>query len=677
MAEDLDITEVAYTKLQIDQQRIDDDAARDLLLNAKVSVQTLGSPTGTARLGADGRHEPIEIPFTNIVEIDDVENVTTVINPKRLHYIINKDTVSASAIGAPNGVAPLDSNSLIPYENLPAIPISKVYVVETFQELLDMAAIINEGDRGIVTLDLDPAKNGEWVAKKDNPSLASDWDLLPNLSAVQSVNGLTGDVVINSITESAANAINIASNTANISLLIDEVEPNTAAVVELQAASVYSNAAGTDVDLILDNGIYICDTNLPEVFTEAIVRVINSGFDQTITQEASDYAVNDTFWFRRSDDLGVTWGPWVEQLASITSSISTLEAKQADREFLAIEPTGFDLRDNDYHGIMEMCPLASAGNYWRVDEHNVFTHITGATTFGDGVTPLADRTFLHRPSITHGEIWFWSDGVKFVKTTPQTILLSNVSTKQIIVYDTSGELMLETIVHDAISVNTIVCVITGNPSLQQKVVFANERHGLDMSGATHEMLHETFGAQWGTGLQVSGLANNGNTFISVSAGVIWDEDLKHSVGAVLDAPFIYRDVNGDWALETIGSVVTSTNDLAFVNGGAADALYNRDNGDGTWSLVDTGADYVIMHMFATNDAEFPIFKVVGQNLYADRDAARRNLDGEVTFLAEGELPTPEFLHLCSYILDGTGAIETGLDGEIYVDFRHGYPVSRF
>ena len=84
MAEDLDITEVAYTKLQIDQQRIDDDAARDLLLNAKVSVQTLGSPTGTARLGADGRHDPIEIPFTDIVEIDDIENVTTVVNPKPL-----------------------------------------------------------------------------------------------------------------------------------------------------------------------------------------------------------------------------------------------------------------------------------------------------------------------------------------------------------------------------------------------------------------------------------------------------------------------------------------------------------------------------------------------------------------------------------------------------------------
>ena len=441
-------------------------------------------------------------------------------------------------------------------------------------------------------------------------------------------------------------------------------------------AGKYTDKSGVNPDTIIENGLYVID--------DGFLRVATSNFDNTIVQELNTSA-------RTSPDGGATWTAWVDKSAELDVRVSDLEAYTAQSFELATQPTGFDLRDHDYHGILELCPLASGGMYWRIDENNVYSKITSATTFGDGVTPLADGTLCHRPTAVHGEIKFWNNGTKHIKTESVLIQLQNISDKQIVVYKNDGSIGFATTVSDAISVDTIICIVTGNPTSGQKVVFANERHGLDMSGATHEMLHETLGARWGDGLEVVGISDNGNTFQSLAVGTIWDEDLKHTVEAVATAPFIYRDVLGDWAIESDGAwseldgkftqasspVVRTTNTLRLNVDALADCVYNKEEVNGDWSLVDTGADYVIMHFFATNDAEFPVFKVVGQNLYPDRTTARQRLDGEISTFKEGELPSPEFLHLFSYILDGVGNIETGIDAEVYVDFRHGYPIARY
>ncbi len=469
--------------------------------------------------------------------------------------------------------------------------------------------------------------------------------------------------------------------------------------VALDIASKYTDELGTNVDTINTSGVYVVDTNLPSALGgSAIMEVVESNDSDLITQEAFDYQRKSVSWFRKSLDSGATWDVWNDEADPATVATTIIDdmvinmvadghttgeivtglEKSILTSLATIEPTGFDLEDHSYHGIMELCHDASSGMYWRIDENNVYSEITGATTYGDGVTPLADRTFSHRPGAS-GEIRFWYHGIPTTLTTAQTLLLTNVHTKQIIVYkDNAGtiELDFDDNVHSAISVDAIVAVVTGNPTLQQKVVFANERHGKDMNHATHEMLHSTIGAQYGDGLKVIGLVDNGNTFTEITSGSLWDEDIYHTLDTTTDAPFAYRDANGHWMLETNGSIV-STNELAFTNSGAGDAFYNLDNGDGTWSILDTGADYVAMHIFATNDAEYPIFKVVGQTLYTDRTIARNHLDGAASLLREGELPTPEFLHLYSYIVDGNGNIELGIDGEIYVDYRAGYPSGRY
>ena len=86
-----------------------------------------------------------------------------------------------------------------------------------------------------------------------------------------------------------------------------------------------------------------------------------------------------------------------------------------------------------------------------------------------------------------------------------------------------------------------------------------------------------------------------------------------------------------------------------------------------------------MHIIYSGDAEYPYVKVIGQNLYADRATARQQLNAEISNLQLEGMPSPEFKFLYSMIIhnESTGQIETGADGEIYVDWRLGLPISRY
>ena len=89
---DIELTSLVYTKVEIESQRTFDKAETDTLLHLKVDTQSLGSPSGTARLNNTGTHEPVEIPFSSVAEVQDPTNETTVVNPKRLHYMLGAST---------------------------------------------------------------------------------------------------------------------------------------------------------------------------------------------------------------------------------------------------------------------------------------------------------------------------------------------------------------------------------------------------------------------------------------------------------------------------------------------------------------------------------------------------------------------------------------------------------
>jgi len=360
-------------------------------------------------------------------------------------------------------------------------------------------------------------------------------------------------------------------------------------------------------------------------------------------------------------------GPW---LTNEGARIDALEDAQAGSH----DPTGYDLRDPDSQGIMELCPSAVGGKVWRIDQNGAFTELLGQVTFGDGVTPLADRTFAHYPVPGH-TIKVWHVGVLTELSTAQTLQLPATPGIQPIAYNTAGALIIDHSIYDLIRVHAITAVVTGNPTLGDKVVFASERHGKEMSNATHYLEHMTIGARWGSGMDITGLTDGGDTFAEISAGEIFDEDLCIARAKVTACPFIYRDADGDWARSAVVD-----DKLAYFHGGS-DVVWNRDNGDGTWDMVPIASttDYVIMLMFATNDAEHPVFKVVGQQMYTSRAVARERISSEIVRLKMDSIPTPEFAAMYVYIVRGgaSGAILKGADDEVYYDYRDTFPAKMF
>lgn len=211
----IDYNTIIYNKTEIDAIELAETTRVDAALDTKAASSDIGSPSGIASLDPDGKVDLIELPIASLIESEDDTNSTTLITPERLQYQIATKAVSADTIGAANGIAPLGADSLVPAINLPAIPTHQTFIVSTLQDMYDLPLTntVSAGDRAIVTAeptDVGGNLNGEYVAEIDTPA-AGNWAKLPNLSLVSSVNGATGDVVITTITESAANAVDIAA----------------------------------------------------------------------------------------------------------------------------------------------------------------------------------------------------------------------------------------------------------------------------------------------------------------------------------------------------------------------------------------------------------------------------------------------------------------------------------
>ncbi len=372
----------------------------------------------------------------------------------------------------------------------------------------------------------------------------------------------------------------------------------------------------------------------------------------------------------------------VELMALIDSTADVNILTDAEKELVAnlltdtaAKVQGFDTGSPDSMGTMEFCLSAASGVFWRIDQYNTHSSFVGQTHFGDG-TALADRMFIQYPSEGMSSFSFWNRGKLYTKTVTQTLVLDNVAHVHLVAYDSTGTLAQSPSTEVAITNDTLCTVININPTHNKKVIFANERHGRYMSSATHLLEHETTGARCQrSGFTLHGVVNNSTEFTLIEGGTVYDEDIHNIIEATYSAVFAWREgADGDWMISA-----TADSKLGYKNE-YDEVCYNiYDNDSNEWELKPIGSDYVVMHMFATNDGENGIFKIVGQNLYPDRTAARQNLFGDASTIEIGELPSPEFVHLYSMIInsESNGTIETGPDKEIYVDFRMSYPISRY
>ena len=232
---DIELNTLVYEKPEIDAMMGVEGIRVDTAISLKLDKHEAGAPSGVGTLDPSGKQTRQEIPFSTLIESDDVTNNDTVMSPQRVIYQINKRSVKTADIGVAGGIAPLGSNALVPDIYLPPTRSVKTYVVQLVVDMhnLPLTHIVKEGDRCVVTSDTPVTLNGEYVAKVDTPQ-STDWDHLPNLSTITSVNGQTGVVDITTITESAANKVDITAMNAKVISNTDDVNLLNAKTIDLE-----------------------------------------------------------------------------------------------------------------------------------------------------------------------------------------------------------------------------------------------------------------------------------------------------------------------------------------------------------------------------------------------------------------------------------------------------------
>lgn len=190
----------------------------------------------------------------------------------------------------------------------------------------------------------------------------------------------------------------------------------------------------------------------------------------------------------------------------------------------------------------------------------------------------------------------------------------------------------------------------------EHIYFADERHGIHMGTSTHMYLHTTRGAQFDRGLKLVGFdvdgggSSNTHAQFTSESGVIWDEDIKITIPAQTTFPVFYQ-LGSVWKAKTPDSyAVIYSGQEGFVGTTIA---YNLFSG-GAWSLqaVDSNK-FMLVHIFATNNIEFPLVAVLGIEQYDNKTDARNNIKIETQQL--GGLPFAEFAPVGSVIFQTNNA----------------------
>ena len=318
----------------------------------------------------------------------------------------------------------------------------------------------------------------------------------------------------------------------------------------------------------------------------------------------------------------------------------------------------------------------------REAQNTVTNEPTGFATRTESTTSFSDsgpdRTFTIAP--TGASFEFYVKGVKFTKTSAETIQIPNLAGNHFIYYNASGVLSTTQVGGSVLfKENALLSVVYWNTDTNTHSYFAEERHGLVMDGETHSYLHTVFGAQYLSGLALENFVVNGDGSLATHAqftadeGTIRDEDLLLTLPAQTQIPVLYRQ-GTLWRKKAADSFPVIYSGTAGYTGASGRLPYNELI-SGSWQLTQVAnSGFVLVHLFGTNDKETPIVAIQGVAEYISVAAARIAASTEITSLSG--LPFAEFVALGTVVFETANTYTNtpkarvrSLNGGDYIDFR--------
>lgn len=299
------------------------------------------------------------------------------------------------------------------------------------------------------------------------------------------------------------------------------------------------------------------------------------------------------------------------------------------------------------------------------------------------------RTFSITP--TGASFSIWSDDFEFVFDVAQTVVITDTEGIWYFYFDSAGVLQATQTYSTRLYLGPDVWVSYGYWDAVNKEMVLDifdERHGMQMDGATHLHWHEYIGAAYGSGFSLNSLLVdqgppvNLDTYaqFGVDSGVFQDEDKQLTASAVLSTtglPILYLDGAGGVNLRETSQAGYSVQTDVGAGVGATGRLVYNDITTGTRVVVPDN-DFVLCHVFATgaNTDAKRIYAVMGQDTYSNKNDAEDGANTEIANLKQ-LLPVQEFLPIATVIFQTsdtyTNAVKARVvstdSGDDYVDWR--------
>lgn len=340
-------------------------------------------------------------------------------------------------------------------------------------------------------------------------------------------------------------------------------------------------------------------------------------------------------------------------------------------------PAYWDIADNSTikAHLDELASRREAQNTLTKEPTGFATRDESTTSFSDSGP---DRTFTISP--VSSSFTFYVKGVKFIKSSAETLQIPNLAGNHFIYYNDLGVLSSTQVASSSLfKDNALLAIVYWNTDTNSHSYFAEERHGLQMDGETHSYLHTVLGAQYLSGLALQGFSVNGDGSLAAHAqftadeGTIRDEDLLLTLSAQTQIPVLFRQ-GTLWRKKAADAFPMIYSGTAGYTGASGRLPYNQLI-SGSWQLTEIQNNYfILLHLFGTNDKETPIVAIQGIAEYGNVTAARLAASSEITSLSG--LPFAEFVALGSVVVQSANAFTNtpkaaviSVNGGNYVDFR--------
>jgi hypothetical protein len=320
---------------------------------------------------------------------------------------------------------------------------------------------------------------------------------------------------------------------------------------------------------------------------------------------------------------------------------------------------------------------------------------TGWPSASDPLTTLTwtdtspDRTLTIAPKAPATDFYFYAQGVQYYKTAADAKQITDVEGLHYIYYVDGvptvsvnpTQAQQSTIIRTYCTIATVYWDATN----KKGILVGDERHGFIMAPDTHAYLHFTRGAQWISGMALNTVDTTGDGDLDAHAqfgvdmGVGTDEDkisIATPVSATVGLPIFYLTGASNYLRRTAQSGFSVLTDVTAGVGSTGRLVYNK-NTTGTWSLETvSNNDFVLCHVFETNDPTQPYIAFIGQAVYLSAAIARDAADAEIGTVIT-YYPRQELLPIATLIFQTSDGYANAVKARVievsagipYVDWR--------